>query len=162
MRYASKILLGFFILFGVYVFIGNLWFPASQYRQPTNSIKALTLDKAKELAQSDWLELNGLTSISDEVAGALSQQRGYLVLNGLTSLSDKAAEALGKHRGSLVLNGLTSLSDKAAKSLAQHRDDLSLAGMTELSEKAVQSFRSAESNASGTKPSFYFGMKFRQ
>ena len=56
--------------------------------------------------------LNGLTSLSDGAAQALSQHKGGLLgLNGLTILSDGAAQALSQHKGNLRLEGLTSLSD---------------------------------------------------
>ena len=66
--------------------------------------------------------LNGLTSLSDGAAQALSQHKGGLLgLNGLTSLSDGAAHALSQHKGDLRLDGLTSLSYAAAQALSQHK-----------------------------------------
>ena len=40
----------------------------------------------------------------------------YLNLDGLTELTDAAAESLSKRKGGLSLNGLTELSDAAAES----------------------------------------------
>jgi hypothetical protein len=41
--------------------------------------------------------LDGLTSLSPEVATELARYEGWLSLNGLTSISDAAASALAPH-----------------------------------------------------------------
>jgi hypothetical protein len=83
---------------------------------------------AKALAASKSpIVLCNLTSISDEAARALAQQKGgYLSLNGLTTLSDDAAKALAQHKGRLFLHGVTTLSDEAAEALARHEGEITV------------------------------------
>jgi hypothetical protein len=60
------------------------------------------------------LSLNGLTRITDEVAGILSKHRGNNIsLNGLYEISDVSAEALSKHDGNIELKGLKKISENA-------------------------------------------------
>jgi hypothetical protein len=61
--------------------------------------KHLSVEDAKLLAQdkSGRLLLDGLTSLSPEVATELARYEGWLSLNGLTSISDAAASALAPH-----------------------------------------------------------------
>ena len=89
---------------------------------------------AKALAKcKSGLFLNGVTTLSPEVADALAEYEGWsLSLNGVTTLSDEAAKALAKCKGGLSLNGVTMLSDEAANALAQRDGYLSLHGLTTL------------------------------
>ena len=50
----------------------------------------------------------------------MSKNGGWLELCGLTQLSDAAAESLSKHKGSLDLRSLTQLSEGAAECLNKH------------------------------------------
>jgi hypothetical protein len=110
----------------------------------------LTLDIAKKfLEDSEGVDLQEFTSITDDAADALAQHEGDLVLNGLISLSDAAAVALAKHQAELSLNGLTSLSDAAAAALAKHKGyGLSLNGLASLSEAAATALANYEGNLS--------------
>lgn len=80
------------------------------------------------------LGLGGLTAISDETAKNLSHYKGWLDLDGLTHLSDKSAEYLskltkrGKSRVShrLHLNGVVDISDKALSFLKRYTGELYL------------------------------------
>ena len=102
--------------------------------------KWINLDAAEALAQhtsEHELDLNGLTSISVEVAGALARCQTGLCLNGLTSISVEMAEALAKHTTGLCLFGLTSISVEVAATLAAHRGLLNLGGLTSLSDAAA-------------------------
>jgi hypothetical protein len=69
-----------------------------------------------------------LSGLSDAAAESLSKHEGeWLDLSGLTSLSDAAAaESLSRHKGGLNLGSLKSLSDAAAESLSKHKGDLKL------------------------------------
>jgi len=72
------------------------------------------------------LALWSLTSLNGSfghvaLAGKLASQKGDLDLDGLKSLSDGAAEALSKHEGELNLKGLVSLSDTGAQALAKKK-----------------------------------------
>ncbi len=61
-----------------------------------------------------------LTSITDEQIESLINDRGNLSLvnlNGLTSITDQQAEKLGELQGFLSLDGLTSITDQQAESL---------------------------------------------
>lgn len=113
---------------------GHQW----QARFP--ALKSLPDDVARVLAMREGsVELEGLTTLSDEAAKALAPK-----LNGrfpaLKSLAPVAAKALAKTRGAIVLDGLTQLADDAALALAndQHRGDLSLNGLTTLSPTAAR------------------------
>lgn len=78
-------------------------------------------------ASKSPIVLPNLTSISDEAAEALAQQKGgYLSLDGLTTLSGRAAKALAQHKGRLFLHGLTTVSDEAAEALAQHEGEITV------------------------------------
>lgn len=100
-------------------------------------------DAAKVLAsRKGWtyLDLGGLTKLSDRAAVALARHKGCLILDGLASLTTTAAAALAKHRDIVKLNGLTSLSPQAAKALASanHGSPLFLDGLKRLSDEAAQ------------------------
>ena len=75
-------------------------------------------DTSFQPTKSAWLELNGLTSMTDGQAESLSKVL-TLKLNGLTSITDAQAESLRKVRSGLVLNGLTTITDEQAESLAK-------------------------------------------
>ena len=82
------------------------------HAEETDHIKTLTVEEATRLAQqkNGRLLLDGLKSLSPEVATELAQHEGWLSLNGLTSISDEAAAALGLHKRALHLDGLTKIS----------------------------------------------------
>ena len=75
----------------------------------TEEIETLTVEQAKALLakHEGGLDLDGLTTLSDEAAKALAKHEGYLRLNGLTTLSDEAAKALAQHEGSLSLASIS-------------------------------------------------------
>jgi predicted DNA-binding WGR domain protein len=87
-----------------------------------------------------WLELNGLSTLSDRAAASLATFGGLLSLSGITSLSNAGAAALARHGGLLRLDGLTTLTDSQAAALAGHREDLSLDSLTKLSDEAAGAF----------------------
>jgi tetratricopeptide (TPR) repeat protein len=97
----------------------------------TLEAKMITVDQAKAMARQSIVHLNGLTSLSRDVARALAKQNGLLSLNALTTLSDEAAAELSHHCGSLFLDGVTELSEAAAASLKQHRGRVSLRGLAD-------------------------------
>ena len=88
-------------------------------------VTTLSADAAHELAEYDGvdLRLNGLTTLSVEVAKELSRCSVGLHLDGLTTLDVAVADALVKTNGDtcwMSLDGLTCLSQEAAKALARH------------------------------------------
>ena len=82
-----------------------------------NGLKSICDDSVRELAKQGslkfdpansayWLELNGLTELSDKAAEELSSYKGrFLKLNGLNEISAKAAQSLAKYQGDLQLKG---------------------------------------------------------
>lgn len=95
---------------------------------------------AERLCKTEgFLDLRGLTYLSDASAASLSKHKGLLTLDGLPTLSDAAAASLGKHKGSLRLNGLTELTNAAAASLSQC-ESLELNKLTCMSEAAASAF----------------------
>lgn len=111
-------------------------------RLALDGLKTLTPEVAKELAKHEgWLSLNGLKEISDEAAAGLGQHKGVLHLNGLARVTDGTAAALAANRGELALNGLTAISDESARALAKHSGGrLILNGLTTLSAEAARAF----------------------
>jgi len=65
----------------------------------------------------------------------------HLELNSLTSITDQQTESLSKNKGTLSLYGLTVLSDTAADHLAKH-PDLTI-NLDNLPESAAQILRDA-------------------
>jgi len=116
------------------------------------------------------LSLDGLTSISTEIAEVLaSRKNGFtepgntiipadiklsLSLDGLTTISPKVAQALANFKeGSCIsLNGLTTISPKVAQALANFKGyrwaggntNLSLDGLTTISPEVAQALANFE------------------
>jgi len=70
-----------------------------------------------------WLQLNGPTALSDEAANAMALQKGNLSLNGLPTISLDVAKALARHKGhyvALMRLGIHPISDEVAKVLMEH------------------------------------------
>jgi len=102
--------------------------PLMQLPADLNSLQALTLPQAKVLAvRKETLSLNGLLSISADIASVLGgHEGGMLILNGLEVLGPEEAASLAKHRGVLSLDGLRSLDEATAEALSEHSDTLFL------------------------------------
>lgn len=98
------------------------------------NLKTLTPQAALVLAKNHHgtLLLDGLESLSDKVAAALSWHDGGLSLRRVQRLSSKAAEHLGTIRGFLSLGGLKTLTPRLATVLAEFPGSLMLDGLTEL------------------------------
>ena len=106
-----------------------------------NHLKVVTpkvINALADQAEGRHNDLNGLTSLSVEVAEALVKLQGDMNLNSLESLSPEVAEVLATHKGSLMLNGLRSLSPEAAETLAKHEGIVSLEGLTELTTQSAE------------------------
>ena len=102
-------------------------------------------DVAKDLGEyAEYLDLNGLTELSDAAAESLSKNQGEnLDLDGLTELSDAASESLSKHRGGLGLRDLKELSDAAAESLSEMDSSNLYVNLDNLTASAAQILRDA-------------------
>lgn len=112
----------------------------SLHAEDTNQFQQLTVEQAQRLARdkSGRLLLDGLKSLSPEVAAELAKHEGWLSLNGLTTISDEAAAALAQHKRALHLDGLTKISDATAAALAGHRGELSLNGLSAISDESAR------------------------
>ncbi len=148
------------------------------------AMKTMPEDVAQALAQRQGgVSLEGLTSLSDEAAKALTGRLGgdlsgltsltvesakaiigpipgqfhrSLHLDGLTSLPDEIALAIGgkDSRGNLHLNGLRSLTPTAAKAICQREGDLYLNGLTTITDETLKAL--AEHQAPGhARPTVY-------
>jgi len=106
-----------------------------------NQLTELSVDSARALARNEGenLSLNGLSSLSPEVAEALAGYGGNLSLHGICSLDEKTAEALSSFSGeSINLPSLTEVSEEALIKLATSESHLSLYGLQTLSEKVAE------------------------
>lgn len=104
-----------------------------------NGIKTLTPELAAAIAKHPQnIALNGLQELSLEVARALAADRsGFIELRGVSSISDEAAEALGATSAGLILDTLRRLTPKAAAGLAQTSGGLFLNGLRFLSPEVA-------------------------
>jgi hypothetical protein len=102
-------------------------------------LRELDANVARKLSQTKarYLELDGLTSLTDELAEALSAYEGRLSLDGIQHLSDAQCEFLSRNRGGLLLNGVRSVSDAGAASFGRHSGPL-LLGVRKLSDSQAQ------------------------
>ncbi len=94
----------------------------------TNTLLTLELVMAhRENIHS--LDLWTYTEIEECAVAALCKLKQYLNLSGLTSLTNATAEVLSNHQGILELGGLKSLSLSAATALAKMKGGLWLDGL---------------------------------
>ena len=111
--------------------------------QDSNKLTEISAEQARDLVAksvSGVVSLNGLTTLSPEVAAALGQSSVPVIwLNGLTTLSPEVASMLVEHeKRSLSLNGLTTLSPETAVALARQKGSyLNLNGLTTLSPEVA-------------------------
>jgi hypothetical protein len=122
---------------------------APSQAQDTRKLESLTVEQAREVVAKkapplldglgSWLSLDGLTSLSPDVAEVLVEPAGALSLNGLTELSPEAAAVLARHKplphfgqADLRLNGLKTLSPAAAEALATHEGMILLHSLEKL------------------------------
>jgi hypothetical protein len=86
--------------------------------------------------------LDRLESLTEIEAESIINRGDLLSLNGLVSVSDEVAEVLAQHRGRVSLNGLKALSDTAACALAGSRP-LPTEHWPESARKAYETTRSS-------------------
>jgi len=113
----------------------------------TNEIQSLTIEQAHRLALCYGdLSLDGLTTLSDEVAEALSHHTGGLLsLNGLTTVSAAAAAALARHEGGILLQSLAALTSPELAAKLASCD--SLDGVKSISTDAAKALAEANCDA---------------
>lgn len=105
-----------------------------------DSVKTISNAAAIEAAKhaGPTLSLNGLSSLSQQVAEALATHDGELHLNDVRTLDDDAATAIARHPGPLSLNGLNSLTSRLlTQKLLESQKHLSLLNLTTLSVDAA-------------------------
>jgi hypothetical protein len=115
---------------------GAEWLSSQQY----NSLKLNYLyDISPEMAdilshfKGKYIELNGLTEISELVASKLLKYNGSIELNGLYSINENVSEVLSNFNYSLSLDGIAFLTDNNAKHLSLKKEgDLYLRGLISL------------------------------
>jgi len=117
--------------------------------QDVSKLESLTVEQARELLAKKpppvhdffgvWLSLDGLATLTPEVAEVLVEPAGGLSLNGLTELSPQTAAVLAKHKpiggfgyADLRLNGLKTISPAAAEALAAHQGMVMLHSLEKL------------------------------
>ena len=111
---------------------------------PLDGLTSVTPEVARILSFREGgepvgLSLGGLTTITPEVAEALATgQGGGLALNGLTTISAEVAKGLSGIKRKLMLNGLKTLSREAAVELGKHKSKFTLTGLTEISDEAAE------------------------
>ena len=122
---------------------------AGEIIKQVNASGTITNAQAERLGKvRQRLELNSLTSITDQQAESLNSGEGleenidqnnryHIELNGLTSISNQQAENLSKI-GNLELNGLTSITDQQAVSLGK-TGSLELGGLTSITDEQAKS-----------------------
>jgi len=115
----------------------------------TRKLESLTVEQARELVAKKqpplfdstgaWLSLDGLKTLSPEVAAVLVEPAEPLSLDGLTKLSPETAAVLAKHKpvggfgyADLRLNGLKTISPAAAEALAAHQGMILLSSLEKL------------------------------
>ena len=124
-------------------------FSAPVSGQDTRKLESLTVEQARELVAKKqpllldstgwWMSLDGLKTLSPEVAAVLVEPAGKLSLDGLTELSPETAAVLAKHKpvgefgsADLRLNGLKTISPAAAEALAAHQGMILLHSLEKL------------------------------
>jgi len=130
---------------------------ADELPSNTREIETLTVEQAETLVgRNQWsLYLDGLITLSPDVAKILAQVKGQISLNGLTTLSKETAEQLAappqeKHRSrSLSLNGLSTLSPAVAEELVKIKGQLSLRGLKSVESDVATILIAHESFAKG-------------
>jgi hypothetical protein len=122
---------------------------ASSSGQDARKLESLTVEQARELvakkqpplvdSTGSWLSLDGLKTLSPEVAAVLVEPAEQLSLDGLTELSPETAAVLAKHKpvggfgyADLRLNGLKTISPAAAEALAAHQGMILLSSLEKL------------------------------
>jgi serine/threonine protein kinase len=104
-------------------------------------LKSISPEVAEKLAtHGAWLNLNSLGTMDVESAALLAKHRKWLSLDGLKSLTPELAESLGRYDGGkLDLNGLESLELEVAKRLSGAKcEGIYLNGLKEVSPDVIQ------------------------
>ena len=101
-------------------------------------------DKIKSKHGLYRLCLNGLNSLSMELAKILNKWKGDIHLSGVEDISvDTARELARAHKGALRLNGLSELDSSVLNELIENEGSIYLSGITELPDESFALFSKA-------------------
>ncbi len=96
--------------------------------EDTKKITTITEEIAEIIIkkEGEFISLDGLKSLSDQVAKILAKYEGYIEFENLSSLSDSAAEDFSRQKGTIYFGSLNlaGLTNKAAKFLSEHERKL--------------------------------------
>ena len=87
-----------------------------------NDLREPSAKTLEALSQhTTYLQLNRVLILTQQGAKAMADNhKGVLCMDGIQSLSDEVAEVLARHQGHLYLRGLKDISLEASKQLAKH------------------------------------------
>ena len=95
---------------------------SGQIPSDTNKLTEISVEQAGDLAAKSTngiVSLNGLKTLSSEVAAALAKSSVPIYLDGLATLSPEVATELARYQGSgISLSGINTLNPEAAQILA--------------------------------------------
>jgi mono/diheme cytochrome c family protein len=105
-------------------------------------LQSLTPEVAELVVKSarQGINLDGLTTLTEDLAKVLAKTNGSLSLNGVKTLPDAVAEALGKVGVPLLLNGLEQISPTAVGKLGANpnvRSPVFLEGLKTLTDETA-------------------------
>lgn len=100
-----------------------------------DGLTSLTPDLAKALAPGGALSLQGVKKLDRDTAKELAQHDCALILSGLEEASDATIEALAGTKADLFLDSLAAVSDSALERLVRFNGQKLRLGLRELSEK---------------------------
>lgn len=102
-------------------------------------VQSLSLAAAHALGKmrNSWIVLDGLTSLTPDLAKALASG-GALSLEGVKKLDKDTAKELSRHKCRLLLNGIERASDAAIEALAETEAELSLDSLADISDAALE------------------------
>jgi hypothetical protein len=105
-----------------------------------SGLKVLCRESAAELSRfkGERLLLNGLVSITPEVARHLAGVKSQLVFNGLKSISSEVAQALSEHKNELHLNGIRTIKAGELAPLMRCKGSIGLEGLTSLDHQCAK------------------------
>ena len=101
------------------------------------ALNEISAEFISELKINGWLELNGLSEISDKTAKMLSQTSASISLKGLKELSPSSAQSLSHSRASEISLGISEISPELARSLCHYHGSLNLDKVQALSDEVA-------------------------
>lgn len=103
-----------------------------------DGLTSLTPELAKALARGGALSLKGVKKLDKDTAKELARHKLYLHLSGVEEASDEVIEALSETKASLFLDSLQHVSNDALEKLISFREGILSLGIRQLDEKQGQ------------------------